>query len=86
MFPQTLEGSQSLRSCLEKAPTHSSERQAAESHVHEAVIPAEAPAAGLGQYPLDHLGEEQQSGWWQSCRGPRGSAQPPQGPGIHGRA
>lgn len=40
-----------------RAPTHSSERQAGQGHVHEAVIPAEAPAAGLGQHPLDHLGE-----------------------------
>lgn len=37
------------------APTHSSERQAAEGHEHEAVVPSEGPAAGPGQHLLDHL-------------------------------
>lgn len=37
------------------APTHSSKRQAGQGQVHEAVVPTEAPAAGLGQDPLHHL-------------------------------
>lgn len=65
------------------APTHSSERQAAQGHVHEAVIPAEGSAAGPGQHLLDHLEEagRRLRGWpaeasWLSP-GPRGSSQLP---------
>ena len=38
-----------------RLPTHSSKRQAVEGQVHEAIVPAEAPTAGLGQHSLDHL-------------------------------
>lgn len=51
------------------APTHSSEGQAGQGHVHEAVVSAEAPAAGLGQYSLDHLlgGAVSDEGPWRGC-------------------
>lgn len=39
-------------------PTHSSKRKAGQGHVHEAIVPAEATAAGPGQHLFDHLGEK----------------------------
>lgn len=46
-------------------PTHSSERQAGQDQVHEAVVAAEAPAAGPRQHLLHHLGtsSKEPSGW-----------------------
>lgn len=60
-------------------PTHSSERQAVEGHVHEAVVPTEAPAAGPGQHLLDHLGRSSDEARWLGSKksGPRGSPQVP---------
>lgn len=66
------------------APTHSSERQAGEDQVHEAVVATEAPAAGPGQHLLDHLGKSSKTAEWLGGRKPaccapprsRGSVQP----------
>lgn len=58
-----------------QAPTHSSKRQAGQGHVHEAIVPAEAPAAGSGQHLLDHLGKSGRKAEGLSA-GARGSAQP----------
>lgn len=41
-------------------PTHSSKRKAGQGHVHEAIVPAEAPAAGPRQDLFNHLGEKEE--------------------------
>lgn len=42
------------------AGSHSSKRKAGQGHVHEAIVPAEAPTAGPGQHLFDDLGEKEE--------------------------